>query len=91
MRNPAHVRTPCCSNCRVYASRGVVDGYGLLHELLADVVEDLVDQVAKHNQQDSLGSPARGPAADYWTMISSAASEHCRENGKGEAACRREH
>lgn len=70
--------------CRAYASRGVVDGYGLLLELLADVTEDLVDQVAKHNQHDSLGSPVNGPRADSWTMVSSAASDTCRENSRGE-------
>ena len=72
-----------CACNRVHASRGVVDGYGLLHELLADVMEDLVDQVARHNQHDSLGSPGRGSGADSWTVISSAASEICRENGQG--------
>ena len=72
-----------CACNRVHASRGVVDGYGLLHELLADVMEDLVDQVARHNQHDTLGSPGRGSGADSWTVVSSAASETCRENGKG--------
>lgn len=68
---------------RVYASRGVVDGFGLLHELLADVMEDLVDAIAKHNQQDAVGSPVKGAAADSWTIVSSAAAETCRENSKG--------
>ena len=56
--------TSLCLCARVYASRGVVDGFGLLHELLADVMEDLVDAIAKHNQQDAVGSPVKGAAAD---------------------------
>ena len=87
--------TSLCLCARVYASRGVVDGFGLLHELLADVMEDLVDAIAKHNQQngggsqakggpaDAVGSPVKGAAADSWTIVSSAAAETCRENSKG--------
>ena len=73
-----------CWDARAYAARGVVDGYGLLHELLADVMEDLVDQVTKHNEQNAVGSPGRGPSGDSWTMVSSAASDICQDNGKGE-------
>ena len=77
--------TSLCLCARVYASRGVVDGFGLLHELLADVMEDLVDAIAKHNQQDAVGSPVKGAAADSWTIVSSAAADTCRENSKGKS------
>lgn len=67
--------------CRVYAARGVVDGYGLLHELLADAVQDLFGQVSKEMQGSSSMS---GATADAWTMVQSVTTEPCRDNAIGE-------
>ena len=67
--------------CRVYAARGVVDGYGLLHELLADAVQDLFGQVSKEMQSSSSVS---GATADTWTMVQSVTTEPCRDNAIGE-------
>ena len=63
-----------------------MDGFGLLHELMADVVEDLSGQVSKTNER----GPSRGPAgalaaADAWLMVSSVSSEVCRANAAGMA------
>ena len=72
--------------CRLYAARGVVDGYGLLHELMADVVEDLCGQVSKNNERVPAGGAAGVlPAADAWLMVSSVSSEVCRSNAAGTA------
>ena len=63
----------CC--CRQYAGRDVVDGWGLLHELLADVVADV------------LGNPAEEAGAETggaWSMVSSVGDEPCRSNVVGE-------
>ncbi|KAK9824084.1 hypothetical protein WJX72_007613 [[Myrmecia] bisecta] len=83
---------------RTYSERGVVDGWGLFHELLSDVVDDLLGRAdpehrsahstAQHNQggpparQDIQGGSAMSPSAtaDAWTMVSSVATEPCREN-----------
>ena len=67
--------------CRVYAARGVVDGYGLLHELLADAVQDLFGQVSKEMQGSS---SVAGATADTWTMVQSVTTEPCRDNAIGE-------
>ena len=59
--------------CRLYAARGVVDGHGLLHELMADVIEDVSGQ----------GSAGAAAAADSWLTVSSVTSEVCRDNAIG--------
>ena len=63
----------CSATCRLYAARGVIDGHGLLHELMADVVEDLSGQ----------GSSGAVNAADSWLTVSSVTSEVCRDNAAG--------
>lgn len=67
--------------CRLYAARGVVDGHGLLHELLADVIEDLSGQ--KHNPQGSSSGLGGALAADSWLTASAFTSEVCRDNAVG--------
>ncbi|KAL3142038.1 hypothetical protein ABBQ32_004670 [Trebouxia sp. C0010 RCD-2024] len=72
-------QTAC--HLRLYAARGVVDGFGLLHELMADVVEDLSGQVSKNNERVPSSGPAGAvAAADAWLMVSSVSSEVCRTN-----------
>ncbi|KAL3153518.1 hypothetical protein ABBQ38_011849 [Trebouxia sp. C0009 RCD-2024] len=72
-------QTAC--HLRLYAARGVVDGFGLLHELMADVVEDLSGQVSKNNERVPSSGPAGAlAAADAWLMVSSVSSEVCRAN-----------
>jgi len=63
--------------CRLYAARGVVDGHGLLHELMADVIEDVSGQ----------GSAGGAVAADSWLTVSSVTSEVCRDNAVGMLSC----
>ena len=63
--------------CRLYAARGVVDGHGLLHELMADVMEDVPGQ----------GSAGGAAAADSWLTVSSVTSEVCRDNAIGTLRC----
>lgn len=66
----------------------MVDGYGLLHELMADVVEDLSGQVSKNNERVPASGPAGGlVAADTWLMVSSVSSEVCRSNAAGATPC----
>ena len=65
----------------------MVDGYGLLHELMADVVEDLSGQVSKNNERvPASGAAGALAAADTWLMVSSVSSEVCRSNAAGTAA-----
>ncbi len=59
--------------CRLYAARGVVDGHGLLHELMADAIEDVSGQ----------GSAGAAGTADSWLTVSSVTSEVCRDNAIG--------
>ncbi|KAL0021859.1 hypothetical protein WJX77_009077 [Trebouxia sp. C0004] len=61
-------QTAC--HLRLYAARGVVDGHGLLHELMADVIEDVSGQ----------GTAGVSVAADNWLTVSSVTSEVCRDN-----------
>ena len=64
-----------------------MDGHGLLHELMADVVEDLSGQVSKNNERvPASGAAAALAAADAWLMVSSVSSEVCRSNAAGTAA-----
>lgn len=63
-----------------------MDGYGLLHELMADVVEDLSGQVSKNSERVPSSGPAGAlAAADAWLMVSSVSSEVCRTNAAGTA------
>ena len=65
-----------------------MDGYGLLHELMADVVEDLSGHVSKANERaPASGAAGALAAADTWLMVSSVSSEVCRSNAAGIAAC----
>ncbi|DBA78126.1 TPA: hypothetical protein ACH3X2_008097 [Trebouxia sp. C0005] len=61
-------QTAC--HLRLHAARGVVDGHGLLHELMADVIEDVAGQ----------GGAGGAVAADSWLTVSSVTSEVCRDN-----------
>ena len=62
--------------CRSYAARGVVDGHGLLHELMSDVMEDLLGR----NTASSAGPLT---AADSWLTVSSVTSDICWNNAVG--------
>lgn len=60
---------------RDLGARGAVDGWGLLHALLADVVEDLLARVA--------GDAAAAAAADSWQLVDALMSEPMRSNAIG--------
>ena len=64
--------------CRAYADRGVVDGWGLMHSLLADVVDDIVG--AASSEANSAAVAER----DAWTLIASLSTELARDNCMGE-------
>lgn len=63
--------------CRAYQERGVVDGWGLLHSLLADVIDDVLGTARK----DAVSAAAA--EHDAWTLIASLAAEPARENCMG--------
>ena len=63
---------------RAYADRGVVDGWGLMHSLLADVVDDIVG--AASSEANSAAAAER----DAWTLIASLSTELARDNCMGE-------
>jgi len=52
-----------------------VDGWGLLHALLADVVEDLLARVP--------GDAAAAAAADSWQLVDALTTEPMRSNAIG--------
>jgi hypothetical protein len=62
---------------RVYAERGVVDGWGLLHSLLADVVDAIVGAA------NSEASSAAAAERDAWTLIASLSTEMAKDNCMG--------
>ena len=64
-------------DCRAYQERGVVDGWGLLHSLLADVIADVVGAASKE------AASATAAERDAWTLIASLAAEPARENCMG--------
>ncbi|KAK9905588.1 hypothetical protein WJX75_002584 [Coccomyxa subellipsoidea] len=68
-------RTAC--HLRAYADRGVVDGWGLMHSLLADVVDDIVG--AASSEANSAAVAER----DAWTLIASLSTELARDNCMG--------
>jgi len=70
--------------CRLYAARGVVDGHGLLHELMADVIQDLSGQGQTSSGQGSADGTGGPLAADSWVTVSSVTPEVCRDNAVGE-------
>ena len=55
----------------------MVDGWGLLHSLLADVVADVVGAASKE------AASATTAERDTWTLIASLAAEPARENCMG--------
>ena len=63
---------------REHAAHGTVDGWGLMHALTADVVKDLLGLA----EQDSAS-----PTADAWMMVSTLATNPCRQNAMGEMLC----
>ncbi len=63
--------------CRAYSERGVVDGWGLMHSLLADVVDDIMG--AASNEASSAAAAER----DAWTLIASLSTEVARDNCMG--------
>lgn len=60
---------------RQYSGRGVVDGWGLLHEILADCVEDLLRSF----------SPDEGAAggSSSWTLVTPILTDTARDNAVG--------
>ena len=56
----------------------MVDGWGLLHSLLADVIADVVGAASKE------AASASAAERDAWTLIASLATEPARENCMGE-------
>lgn len=62
---------------RAYADRGVVDGWGLLHSLLADIVDDILG--AASTEANSAAAAER----DTWTLIASLSTELARDNCMG--------
>ena len=62
---------------RAYTERRVVDGWGLLHSLLADAAEDLLGQAQGE------ASAAAAAAADAWTMVGGLSFGTVRDNAAG--------
>lgn len=76
----------CVLFCRrTYTARGVIDGFELLHELLTDVVEDLLGKVSRETQSGIASSAAA--TAEAWMMVTSLTTEPCRDNALGEQCC----
>lgn len=55
----------------------MVDGWGLLHSLLADVIDDVLGTASKD------AASAAAAEHDAWTLIASLAAEPARENCMG--------
>ena len=70
-----HAQLQC--TCRAYQERGVVDGWGLLHSLLADAIDDVLGTASKD------AASAAAAEHDAWTLIASLATEPARENCMG--------
>lgn len=64
---------------RAYQERGVVDGWGLLHSILADAIDDVLGTANKE------AVSAAAAEHEAWTLIASLAAEPARENCMGEA------
>lgn len=63
--------------CRSHTNRGVLDGYGLMHELLADVVESATSFI--RNETVS----AADASSDTWTVVPLLATDHFHANVHG--------
>ena len=63
--------------CRVYQERGVVDGWGLAHSLLADCCDDILGVAS------SDASSAAAAERDAWTLVASLAANPARDNCLG--------
>ena len=66
--------------CRRHTDRGVLDGWGLMHELLADVLEATGAYVRTETQA------VAAAAGDTWTVVPLLATPHFHTNVHGELA-----